>query len=210
VADGRTRAAALVAAGCVVGGATAVIVALLGGAGPKPIKYVSEAGAEGSPYAPAYQGGMYAMAAGLVLLAVALRPAARPAAALLAAGAAATTLSGTVPCTEGCPLPPYEPTTPADLVHAAASIVAVAAWVFAIVATAAAAGVASGVRRFSAGAAALALPLSVAVGVAILVAGRGSVVSIVERLLLVVTVVWAVGAATAIGMDDAGPSSAAP
>jgi hypothetical protein len=210
VADGRTRAAALTAAACVAGGATVVTFALLKSLETGPIGYVSEAGDPDGPYASAYRAGMYSLTAGLLLLAVAVRPAAPPAAALLAASAAATLLSGTVPCTDGCPLPPYEPTTPTDLVHAAASITAVATCVFAIVAVAASRGVAPGVRRLSVGAAAIALPLSVVVGVAILVAGKGPVVSIVERSLLATAVLWAFAAAVAIGFDGAGRRSAAP
>jgi hypothetical protein len=129
---------------------------------------------------------------------------------LLAAGAGATVLSGTVPCTDGCPLPPHEPTTPVDLVHAAASVTAVATCVFAMVAVAAWGHTARGVRRLSIGAAALALPLSVIIGVAILVVGRGPVVSVLERILLAIAVLWAFGSAVTIGFDGAGRRPAAP
>ena len=60
----------------------------------------------------------------------------RLAPALLAAGGVLTGLSGAVTCTAGCPLPPFEQPTVADLVHGGASVAATAAVVLAMVALA--------------------------------------------------------------------------
>src|SRR3712207_5486959 len=45
---------------------------------------------------------------------------------LLAASGAMALTSGVVACSNRCPLPPFEPTTVADVVHTAASIVGIA------------------------------------------------------------------------------------
>lgn len=207
MADGRRRAAALLAAACFAAGATAVAVAVVNGPGGGPTAYVSEAGIPGSAYVVPYRAGVFALAAGLLLLAAALRPVARHAAALLAGGAAATTLSGAVTCSRGCPLPPFERATVADLVHGGASVAAVAACVFAMVGAATASGSARPLRRLGAGGAALALPLSAVIGFAMLALGRSRVVGVLERVLLPVVLLWAVLTALAIAVDRAGGRS---
>ncbi|MEV0328318.1 DUF998 domain-containing protein [Micromonospora echinospora] len=190
------RAAAAGAAACVLGGAIAVVVAVVAGPGPGLTGYVSEAGVTDSGYAPTYRAGVFALAAGLLLLAVALPAAARPAAALLVAGSACTLLSGAVTCSDGCPLPPFERATTADLVHGGASIAGVAAVVFAMVAVALCSAAGMRVRRVAAVGALVALPLAAAVGLAMLVVGRSALVGVLERLLLAETVGW--GLATAV------------
>jgi Protein of unknown function (DUF998) len=209
VADGWRRAAAAGSAACVVAGTTAIVYAVGNGPGPGLTGYVSEAGIAGSTYAPTYRLGVFALAAGLFLLAVALRPAARHAAALLAGSAVATVLSGAVTCSDGCPLPPFEPATVADLVHGGASIAAVAGSVFAMLVVARAPAERAP-RRLSAGAAALALPLSAAIGLAMLLVGRGPVVGVLERVLLTEVVLWAITVAAAIVFDGAGGRRPAP
>lgn len=192
-----------------VAGTAAVTVAVVNGPGPGPAGYVSEAGIAGSAYAPTYRWGVFALAAGLFLLAVALRPAARRATALLAGSALATVLSGAVTCSQGCPLPPFEPATVADLVHGGASVAAVAGCVFAMLAVALA-PVGRSLRRLSTGAAVFALPLSATIGVAMLLLGRGPAVGVLERVLLTSVVLWAVAAAMAIVLDGTGGRSSVP
>ncbi|MEK8107588.1 DUF998 domain-containing protein [Micromonospora sp. M12] len=110
---------------------------------------------------------------------------------MLAAGAVFTALSGTVTCSDGCPLPPFERATTADLVHGGASIAATAAVVFAMITLAVSGPVGPMVRRLAGVAAALTLPLSAAVGLGMLVVGRGTVVGVLERLILALAVLWA-------------------
>ncbi|SCL33646.1 Protein of unknown function [Micromonospora pallida] len=184
------RVAAAGAAGCVLGGAVAVVVAVVAGPGPGLTGYVSEAGVAGSGYAPTYRAGVFALAAGLLLLAGALSAASRPAAVLLVAGSLCTLLSGAVTCSNGCPLPPFERATTADLVHGGASVLAVAVVVFAMIAVVLAPTAGTAPRRVAAVGALAALPLSAAVGLAMLLDGRGAVVGVLERLLLAETISW--------------------
>ncbi|TBL27597.1 DUF998 domain-containing protein [Verrucosispora sp. SN26_14.1] len=118
--------------------------------------------------------------------------------ALLVAAALCTLLSGAVTCSAGCPLPPFEPATVADLVHGAASVAATATVVFAMVALALAPQADRRLRRPATVAAVVALPLAGAVGLAMLFVGRGSLVGVLERLLLAVAVVWGVATALAL------------
>ncbi|MFI6265993.1 DUF998 domain-containing protein [Micromonospora sp. NPDC051006] len=193
-------AAASASAGCTLAGAGAVTLAVLAGPGPGLTGYVSEAGIAGSGHAPMYRIGVYALAAGLLLLAAALLPALRAAAALLAAAGLGTALSGAVTCTAGCPLPPFERATVADLVHGGASIAATAAVIFAMVAIALSGRAGGRLRRFSAIAAAVALPLCAAVGLAMLLVGRGALVGVLERLVLAIAVLWGLAAAATVGL----------
>jgi hypothetical protein len=192
--------AASAAAGCTLAGAVAVTVAVVAGPGPGPTGYVSEAGVADSPYAPAYRIGIFAVAAALLLLAVALPPALRVAAALLAAGSVLTLLSGAVTCSAGCPLPPFEAATVADLVHGGASIASVAAVVFAMLALLLSPAAHPPLRRIAGVGVALALPLAAAIALAMLIVGRGGLVGGLERLLLAVTAAWALATATALGL----------
>ncbi|MFC4145457.1 DUF998 domain-containing protein [Micromonospora mangrovi] len=193
-------AAASAAAGCITAGAVAVTVAVVAGPGPGLTGYVSEAGVTDSGYAGAYRIGVFALAAALLLLAAALPPALRTAAALLATGGVATVLSGTVTCSAGCPLPPFEATTVADLVHGGASIAATATVVFGMLALVAAPAAGRALRRVAALGAALALPLAAAVGLAMLLVGRGALVGVLERLLLAVAAGWGLATAGTLGM----------
>ncbi|MFC7550184.1 DUF998 domain-containing protein [Plantactinospora sp. GCM10030261] len=239
------RYVAAASAVCAVTGAVAIVVAVVGGPGPGLSGYVSEAGISSSPYAAVYRGGVFGLAACLLMLAAALPAApadelpggavlgslmssrlpavvrsaaqlpvvrliiglltgARAASALLVAGAVATAVSGTVSCSDGCPLPPYDRVTVADLVHGGASIAAVAACVFAMLAVALT--TVDPVRlRVSVTAAAVALPLSAAVGLAMLTQGRGTTVGLLERLLLADIVWWAVCLATVLALSRSRP-----
>ncbi|QLQ39837.1 DUF998 domain-containing protein [Micromonospora robiginosa] len=197
------RVAAAGAAGCVVAGAVAVTVAVVAGPGPGPTGYVSEAGVTDSGYAGAYRMGIFTLAAALLLLAGALPAAARAASVLLGVGAVATVLSGTVTCSAGCPLPPFEAATVADLVHGGASIAATAAVVFAMLALVFCPAAGGALRRVAAVGAALALPLAGAVGLAMVLVGRGALVGVLERVLLTVTAAW--GLSTAVLLVRRGP-----
>ncbi|MEU0150669.1 DUF998 domain-containing protein [Micromonospora fulviviridis] len=207
--DVLRAAAASGAAGCVVAGAVAVTVAVAAGPGPGLTGYVSEAGVTDSGYAGAYRIGVFALAAALLLLAAALPPALRTAAALLVAGAAGTALSGAVACSTGCPLPPFEAATVADLVHGGASITATAAVVFAMLALLLSPATGRLLRRVAGIGAALALPLSAAIGLAMLTVGRGGLVGVLERFLLTVAAAWGLATAAVLGLGRRQPPSAA-
>ena len=148
----------------------------------------------------AYQIGLLTLAAALLLLAGAVRPV-RTAAWLLVAAASATSVSAAVPCRDGCPLPPHDPVTVADLVHGAASVLAVACCVFAMVAVWWSMASTRSLRRLALWAAAGALPLAAAVGLAMLLVGGGLLVGVLERVLLLLIVAWCVGSAVSVARD---------
>lgn len=188
------------AAGCVLAGTAAVVFAVVAGPGPGLTGYVSEAGITESGYAPTYRIGVYGLAAGLLLLAAALPAGLGRAAALLAGGGLGTVLSAAVSCSDGCPLPPFERATVADLVHGGASVLAVALVVFAMLAIVLSPAADRRLRRVAGVGALVALPLAGAVGLAMLTVGRGSVVGLLERLLLAGIVVWGLATAVLLGM----------
>ncbi|WFE27380.1 DUF998 domain-containing protein [Solwaraspora sp. WMMD791] len=196
----RTRWWAVGAAVGAVGGAVTATVAVVAGPGPRLRGYVSESGVGDGGYVLAYQLGFLVLAASLLLLAGALRPV-PVAAALLVAAAVATAVSATVPCREGCPLPPHDPVTVADLVHGGASVLAVACCVFAMVATWWSAASTRTARRLALWALAGALPLAATVGLTMLLVGGGLLVGVLERLLLLLIVAWCVGTAASVARD---------
>ncbi len=170
-----------------------MLVALVASPGSWLLGYVSEAGTAGRPFAVAYRCGLVLLAAGVALLGLALRPAPQPVAALLGAAAFLAAVSGVVPCTNQCPLPPFEPTTVSDVVHTAASIagMAVLAGVMAMIAFSSFFRLAA--RRLSAVATLILVPLSATLGLVMLLVGRGSAGAVVERLALTVAVAWLIG-----------------
>ncbi|MFJ1538626.1 DUF998 domain-containing protein [Micromonospora chalcea] len=188
--DTARRIAAAFAAVCLAAGVAAVTVAVVAGPGPGPVAYVSEAGITDSGYAGAYRIGIFSVAASLLLLAGALPPGVRAAAGLLGVGAVATVLSGAVTCSDGCPLPPFEATTVADLVHGGASIAATAAVVLAMLVVLFSPVADQGLRRIAAVGAALALPVAAVVAAALLLVGRSALLGVSERVLLVVVAAW--------------------
>ncbi|MFC0006143.1 DUF998 domain-containing protein [Micromonospora siamensis] len=198
-------AAASVAACCVLAGTVAVTFAVVAGTGAGLTGYVSEAGIASSRYASTYRIGVFALAASLLLLAAALPPALPVAAGLLGAGAVFTVLSGAVTCSAGCPLPPFESSTVADLVHGGASIVAMASTVFAMLVIALSPHAAPGLRRVARLAVAVALPVAGAIAVGLVTVGRGSLLGGLERLLLAVGAAWGLGTATALGRARSAP-----
>ncbi|SIN38368.1 DUF998 domain-containing protein [Micromonospora cremea] len=199
-ADVARRAAGWASAGSGLAGAVAVVVAVLSGSGPWLTGYVSEAGTADGGHAATYRIGILALAGSLLLLAAALPPGVRAAPALLAAGALFTAASGAVTCSAGCPLPPFERATAADLVHGGASIAATASVVFAMVALAVSGPAGRTVRRLAGGAGALSLPLCASVGLAMLVIGRGAVVGVLERLILALAILWGLTTAIALAL----------
>jgi hypothetical protein len=118
---------------------------------------------------------------------------ARLAAVLLAASAVLAGTSGAVPCSNQCPLPPFEPTTAADVIHTAASIAGMALLAAAMAAVALAGGLRPALRRLAVVALTATVPLGGALGLIMLFVGRGPTGAILERILLVVAVSWLVG-----------------
>lgn len=188
-------------------GALIMLVALIALPGPWLVGYVSEAGTTGQPFAVAYRCGVILLAAGAGLLAMALRriPAAG---ALLGLAAVLAATSGAVPCSSGCPLPPFEPTTVADVVHAAASIVGMISLAAAMVAVAATRVLRPATRRLATCSAALTVPLGGYLGLTMLFVGRGGSSALSERLLLVVAVSWLIGTALLTNLPPATPRAA--
>jgi hypothetical protein len=201
---GRTLPAA--AGLATLAGATIMLVALVAAPGPWLQGYVSEAGTGSQPHAHAYRWGLILLAFGVLLLALSILRLGRGApsprafallrgtAALLGVAAMLAATSGAVPCSNRCPLPPFEPTTAMDVVHTAASIAGMAVLAAAMALT----GLAP-VRRAIRGLAAVAVvctvPLSAGLGLTMLLVGRGPVAATAERALLFVAVSWLVGTA---------------
>jgi hypothetical protein len=171
-------------------GAVAMTVALVAAPGPWVSGYVSEAGTAGMPLASVYQGGLLVLAVGVLLLGVSVFPVSRIVAGLLGAAGVLAGMSGAVPCSAGCPLPPYEVATVADLVHAGASILGMAALGFAMAGVAVVRAFSRRLRRLGLCAAGVTFPLAAVEALGMLVGGRGGVTSTVERVLLVVAVCW--------------------
>jgi hypothetical protein len=183
------------AAGTVSGGFGTMLIALVAGPGPWWQGYVSETGTGGQPYAVAYRWGLLLLALGVALLArVLCRGVCRLAALCLGVAAGMAATSAVVPCSHLCPLPPYEPTTLADVVHTAASILGMFLLAAAMAATWLAGGRAV-LRRLAAGATVLTVPLGAALGLTMLLVGRGTLGATLERLLLMVAAGWLIGTA---------------
>jgi hypothetical protein len=125
---------------------------------------------------------------------------ARLAAVLLAASAVMAATSGAVSCSNQCPLPPFEPTTAADVIHTAASIVGMVLLAAAMAAVALADGLRPALRRLAAVALAATVPLGGTLGLIMLFVGRGPTGAILERVLLVVAVSWLVGTSVVAGL----------
>jgi hypothetical protein len=181
IAAGLAAASVLIGAALVVSALVAADRLWFGG-------YVSEAGV--GPQAAAFRLGVIGLAVGLILLGVALAATLPEVTVLLAGGGLLASLSGSVACSEGCPLPPYESPTPADLVHAIASILAVGVVVLAMVAIAVLAADPM-LRRVSRMVAYAVVPLLAIMSAAMLAAGRGHLTGWLERAALVLGTAWA-------------------
>jgi len=138
--------------------------------------YVSEAGVSGQPHAILYRAGLILLAAGVAALAIATKPR-----LLLGAAATMAATSGAVPCSKGCPLPPYEPTTVTDVVHTSASILGMILLAGAMVWAG---------NNLAGAAATLTIPLGGWLGLIMLFVGRGQLGATLERILLVIAVAW--------------------
>jgi hypothetical protein len=182
-----------VAAACaVLSGAILMAVALVAAPGPWSAGYVSEAGIADQPFAVAYRIGVIVLAAGVALLGLAVHRPAPLAAALLGLAATLAAISGSVACTSQCPLPPFEPTTLADVVHATAAIagmVTLAAAMGAIMLSSAD----RALRRLAAVGAVMTVPTGAALGLTMLFLGRSTLVAALERVLLAIAICWLIG-----------------
>jgi hypothetical protein len=198
------------AALAVLTGAVSMAGTLVATPGPWIRGYVSETGTADQPFAAAYAVGGFALALGVALLGACLAPLARAAAALLAVAASMAAVSAAVPCSAGCPLPPYEAFTVADLVHTGAAMIGLAAVFVAMVTMAISVAVPPWQRRWAGGFAVAMLPLAVTEGLGMLLVGRGTLTAVVERVLLTVTACWLLGAAgLAAGSARMGPAGPA-
>jgi len=185
----------LVAAGAgiaVLVGALIMLTALVAQPGSWLAGYVSEAGTAGQPFALAYRCGLLLLAVGVGLLALVFRRLA-PVAVLLGLAAGLCATSGAVACTRGCPLPPFEPTTVADVVHTSASILGLFTVAAAMVAVALAKALRPAIRRLAVCSTALVVPVGGALGLTMLLVGRSALGASLERILLVVAVSWLIG-----------------
>jgi hypothetical protein len=192
-----SRLAAALAAICLIGGFGYFAWSVVSSLGWWYGGFVSEAGVSTASHAPAYRIGILTIAAGLVLLAVALRRILPAAAGLVLLGGVFATTSAAVSCSPGCPLPPYQTPTFADLVHGAASIAGVLAIAAAIALISWRAGP-SALRTASRAWLVLVVPLGALAAFALLALGRGYTAGFVERALLVCAVGWSTTAAVTV------------
>jgi hypothetical protein len=159
--------------------------------GPGITGYVSESGVPGAPHALLYRITLLLLALAAAAAALALRPVAALAALALGLAVPCLLVSGAVPCSKGCPLPPYQDATPGDLVHAGASIAATGLCVLAVLA--AATWCADGwVRVASRIAVALTVPAGTAMLAGLLLSGHGVLTGVLERVLLAGCLGWVV------------------
>ncbi|MEV6595282.1 DUF998 domain-containing protein [Actinoplanes sp. NPDC051346] len=177
-------------------GASVMLGALVAAPGSWLLGYVSEAGTAAAPWASAYRWGLIVLSVGVLLLALALRPQSRRVAALLGGTALFAVTSGAVPCTNRCPLPPFEPTTANDVVHSAASIAGMVLLAGAMLLVSISTAFRLAARRLAGVHAALTFPLGGGLGLIMLFVGRGTAGAILERILLAVAVSWLIGTAS--------------
>jgi hypothetical protein len=190
------RVAALAGVAVLVGALT-MLAGLIAVPGAWTRGYVSEAGTAGMPLAVAYRWGLVGLAIGVALLGRALRRESRPVAVLLGTAAALAAASGAVPCTSGCPLPPYEATTVADVSHTLASVVGMVAVAGAMALVALSRTFGPVQRRLAATAVVVIVPLGATLGLTMLLAGRGQLSAGLERAALIVAVSWLIGTSIA-------------
>ena len=153
--------------------------------------YVSEAGVAGSPHRAAYRLGIAGLAVALLALAGAVRRTAALPALVLAASGVLAGVSGSVSCSRGCPLPPFEEPTVADLVHGGTSAAGVGLCGLAVLLFAfGPAGPEPAVRRLSRLLAGPVVAFGVLNVAGIAFVGRGHLTGLAERVLLVLIIVW--------------------
>ncbi len=183
----RSRAWAVAALGATLLATAGLVVATRGG--PGIAGYVSESGVEGAPHALLYRLTLFLLAFAAGATAFALRPVAPLAALALGSAVPCLLVSGTAQCSRGCPLPPYERSTPGDLLHAGASVAAVGLCVLGMLAAAIRCAD-RGVRVVSRVAVVLMVPAGVAMSAALLLSGRGTTGGVLERVLLAGCLGW--------------------
>jgi hypothetical protein len=164
--------------------------------------YISEAGVPGSPGAGGYRLGIVVVALGLVLLGLSMRRTLPVAAGLLAFSGLLASAASAVPCSPGCPLPPYEVPTFGDMVHATASVGAILACVAAM-GVIALDSTAPGVRMLSRAWLVPTVPLFLLAASSLLFVGRGQMTGTSERVLLLVIAAWAVTVAAMVALRPA-------
>jgi hypothetical protein len=94
-------------------------------------------------------------------------------------------------------LPPYEPTTVADVSHTVASVIGMVVLAGAMALVALSRTFDTVLRRLATVAVVIIVPLGATLGLTMLLAGRGPVSATLERAALVVAVSWLVGTAIA-------------
>jgi hypothetical protein len=179
--------------------------------------YISEAGVASSAHPVAYRVGIGLLALGQLLFGLALAglpwaasaPSTVPlprwatagwwgallarivplTVALLVGASLFGGVSSAVSCSPGCPLPPHDSPTPADLIHGGTSILSVGLICLSILSLAYLCPVSS-LTAPSRVAAVILVPLVAADGVAILAIGRGHVTGLLERAVLVSAIAW--------------------
>jgi hypothetical protein len=195
------RGLAGLAAICAAAGGATFAIAVLATQGVAYRGYVSEAGVTGQPYAVAYRLGIVGLGLAFLALAGAVRWLLPPAALVLVASALLAFASGSVPCSRGCPLPPFETPTTADLVHGGASIIGVGLSGLAILLLAVF-GPEGRLRRVCRVAIAPIVTLGLVNAYGIMFVGRGQLTGLAERLLLVLVVGWCLAASAALLRAD--------
>lgn len=160
--------------------------------------YISEAGVVGAPLAGMYRVGVLGHGVAALLLGFAVRGVAIVATRMLVLAALLAVVSAEVSCSRGCPLPPYERPTVADLVHTAASIAGLALMAFAMVAVAFSRSGCTA-RSVSRWATPVVLPLLVLALLAVFLGGRGVVSGVLERIAVTATSGWIIAAGVAVG-----------
>lgn len=188
--------AAIVAAG------PGVLALAFASAGVDIAAYVSEGGIPGAPHAGLYRAGVWLIAAALALLAPPAYATVPLAGLAFALAAPAAVVSGAVACSPGCPLPPFERSTGADLLHAGASIAALSLCGIAMLLYAVQ-SVDSPLRRLARLGVVAAAPLFALTAVGLLFVGQSLFTATLERAALLVTAAWLL--ATAAMHARAGP-----
>lgn len=183
-----------------------LLTAIAGTPGLRLRGYISELGAAGEPWAHTYRAAILALAVALTLLTVAARPVSGLAAVPLGAAAPFAGVSAAVRCTPGCPLPPTEPSTPSDVVHATASIAAfvLAACAMLVLAWRAADAL---IRRLNLWALVVVVAMGVPVGAGIVFVGRGAFTGVLERGMMAASITWLVALSAVLARSPIGATA---
>jgi len=198
---GLTRLVVTVALGFLAAFGVLLALAWRRAGSPGVAGYLSQLGATGQPGAGLYRLAILCVAAATALTALAwwLRSPGLDAAALLAVSAVLFTVSATVPCARGCPIPVRDGwTTAANVVHFSVSAGAFGLAVGAMTSIGAAYRD-PWLRRVSAAAARVATLLYTLLSGLVLVLGHAVINGLVERLLAVVAIGWLMACGVRLG-----------